>query len=323
MSKKEIISIVALIFLLGGQEIVSAQALLPTPDIVFNPEFPGPNQEVTAAVDLSSFGQATARVTWMEDNVVKAEGYGLGSYVFKTGELGSKKTISLIIQTDKGNMVTRKVEVRPALVSLLWEGQSYTPPFFKGKPLFAYQGRVKFVAQPELVTNGVAEAPEKLIYQWFEDSELVPGMHGVGLNTYTVIGNWIIKPVTVRVVVRSLDGSLGASAVARISPVSPEVLLYEDHPLYGRLYNQALADNFNFNKDKDEITITAVPFYFDAVKQQDLRFRWSSNNSAITEGSAVTLAKPKETGGSSLVYLRVDHPAKLLQTIVKNIRVSF
>src|SRR3989344_1173365 len=46
-------------------------------------------------------------------------------------------------------------------VDLLWQGETYTPPFYKGKSLWSNQSRITFFA----MTNGLGN-PANLSYKW-------------------------------------------------------------------------------------------------------------------------------------------------------------
>jgi hypothetical protein len=91
--------------------------------------------------------------------------------------------------------------------------------------------------------------------------------------------------VTVRA--QSLDGTFINETTLRIPLQKPALLLYEDHPLFGTLFNRAITTQDAF--PEKNMTIAAIPFYAPVLNSDDssLRYDWIVNNTKIVSTSSI------------------------------------
>src|SRR3989344_8158938 len=221
--------------------------------ILIEPEFPKPGNTVTISIEDYGPTMARTKISWFVNGTLTQEGVGLRQFSTRVGELGSATTV--LIRAG-GN--TRTVVLRPAHVDLLSEAvESYTPPFYRGKGLAAHGARVKIIAYPFLIAPNGAKIPAKdLVYTWSQNGTVLGNSSGYGRNAIIVANNSIVQQESlVTVTVASLSNETQASGAILVSPAEPEVIFYEDHPLLGIRYNQALPPQYSL--EQDELTVLA------------------------------------------------------------------
>jgi hypothetical protein len=113
-----------------------------------DPVRPEPNQTVTVSIESYATDLSRSTISWYLNNVLTKEGTGLKQFTFKTGRAGSVSNILIVVKTSEGALLQETLNIHPASLDLVWEAQSYTPPFYKGKAFYPYQGTVKVVAMP-------------------------------------------------------------------------------------------------------------------------------------------------------------------------------
>ncbi len=85
--------------------------------------------------------------------------------------------------------VTKDIPITPEDLDIIWQANSYVPPFYEGKALFPPVGTVSFVAMPGFIdSNGNPVNPKKLIYTWSQDTTVLGDKSGYGKNVLTVQG---------------------------------------------------------------------------------------------------------------------------------------
>ena len=109
---------------------------------------------------------------------------------------------------------------------------------------------------------------------------------------------------------RSTDGLLAHESTFVSSPAAPVLMLYQDHPLLGTMYHQALG-NATFIPDS-EMTFVAVPYFAQADRAESptLKYAWRVNNKAIpsnpTRPNAITI-NAENSSGVALLNLELTH----------------
>src|SRR3990167_10337236 len=75
-------------------------------------------------------------------------------------------------------------------VDLLWQGNSYVPPFYEGRTLWSSQSRITFLAIPHGAGIG---NPANLTYKWTKNGTVLGNINGVGKNTLSFIDSILSK----------------------------------------------------------------------------------------------------------------------------------
>ncbi len=296
--------------LLASAEIDMGNSL----NLILSPEHPKANERVDARLESFSTNLDRAEVNWLLDGKTVENGTGKTKFSFTTGVLGSEQTLAVNIKTLDGSYLNRILNIKPALVSLIWQAYSYTPPFYKGKALLPIEGVASLIALPSFVkSDGAHIPPEQIIYTWRENDHLSGDGSGYGKFSFPVKGKVPIRPITVSVEAAAPDFGLVASAEVTINPVAPQIFFYEDQPLSGRSLRQTLAANLSFGGD--EMRVAAVPYFFETpTRKGALSYSWSVNNAPSNERSPdITLRRSGSENGRAQLFLNITSPVSIFQ----------
>lgn len=291
------------------------------------PARPGPNQPVTVTIESYATDLDRAVISWFLNNKLAAEAVGQKTFSFKTGGGGSLSSILIIVKTADGSTLQQSLDVRPASLDLIWEAEAYTPPFYKGKAFYPYEGTVKVVALPDIVTeNGGTVNPKSLVYTWKVDGNAAPNVSGYGKNFILFKGAVPLRATSVEVEAASVDKMYAASGKTTFSPVLPQLMFYEDSPLYGVLYNEALGGNVTLANQ--EIKIAAVPYFIGVKERQDSEvvYKWQLNNQSVRlngHKDSVAFRQDRGVSGSAVVSLDVSLLGKVFQLASGGLTLSF
>jgi hypothetical protein len=292
------------------------------------PENPTPGQSVTISLSAAGTNLTTASISWSVNGARVQSGTGMTQFTLTAGRNGEAKRVVATISPSNGPVVTRTFTVAAQDVAIIYESDGYVPPFYKGKGFYTKEGTVTLVALPNLVTaGGVRLNPNNLIYTWSVDNTVQGSKSGYGKNSFVYTGTILARDVLIQVEVSSGDKATKGKAVALLSPLDPEVLLYESSPLYGALFNRELGSN-GFSLNGKEVTLSAVPFSTSATSPNDsnLSYFWSINGSTIPVPKTQSYATFRNTTGqqgNSLVGISVSNTTHLLQMMRKTLSINF
>ncbi|TSC57539.1 MAG: hypothetical protein Greene041679_301 [Parcubacteria group bacterium Greene0416_79] len=278
--------------------------------IVLSPE--RPRAESVVMLEAESFGANldSAKIGWSLNGEPALQGIGEKRFSVRLGALGTATAISVTAETRDGRQLTKEVVIRPANVELLFESSGYTPPFYRGKALMPFQGSALIAALPAFVNGrGDRLSPKELIYTWKEDGNIIGDSSGAGRSLFVIASRVPIRSKAVSVEVASGDGALMATAGTEITPVAPRLLLFEDHPLYGIAFHRALRGETPLSKD--EMRVSAIPFYFEVPARDSRRvtYSWSLNFAPLSNERKpdVVLRRTSDRGGRATLSLEAQY----------------
>ncbi|MSU55483.1 MAG: hypothetical protein EXS46_03025 [Candidatus Taylorbacteria bacterium] len=291
------------------------------------PLHPGPNETVNINIQNYSTDLDRSDISWSLNGKISSKGIGKKQFQFRTSKVGSISNILIVVVTPEGVSFQKALNIRPATVDLIWEAQSYMPPFYKGKAYYPYQGVVKIVAIPNIVTEGGGTiSPKNIIYTWTVNGSINQEASGYGKNYIYFKGEIPLKAGRIEVEVSTLDKTYIASNQTSFAPQSPEVVFYEDNPIYGILYNKALTGTFHL-KDL-EIKITAIPYFIGTTERNGsgLMYEWGMNNKSTGISSNkdnLIFRQEKGAEGVSLISLQISNPTEIFQFSKSNLSINF
>ncbi len=312
---KRIFSTTLFIIFFGLTNIAYAQTIPAQDNLQFivTPEYPGPKEVVNIQIEDYTQNLNSLEISWFLDGKLQKRGVGDRKFQFTTGDLGSVSKISV-----SSSAFSKEINVRPTGLDIVWQTKSYTPPFYKGKALYTYQSLVDFVAMPSFMTSsGAMIDPKTLVYKWTRNGSVLGDSSGYGKNVFSTSGGVLAKPLQVEVEASTIDGSMRAKKSIELQGAQPEVFLYENHPLYGILYNKAIGPQFDL-KSK-EISLSSAPYFFDVNRKDDpaLTYNWSMNGKKLSNQKnpdSLVLRKPDNTqSGSALVGVNIQKIGRSLQ----------
>ncbi|OHA36399.1 MAG: hypothetical protein A2W65_02770 [Candidatus Taylorbacteria bacterium RIFCSPLOWO2_02_50_13] len=294
--------------------------------MAISPEFPRPGDPITVSVESYNIDLNRADVRWFINGKLVQSGVGGKSIVTRAGRAGELMEIRVVALGENGVIYSANISLRPAEVNLLWQAESYTPPFYKGKALMPYQGTVLVAAVPSFSRGNSVMSSESLIYTWKEGDEVIGDSSGKGKSLFVFRGDVPIRPKTISVLVESPDHTMMAEASVDIVPVAPRLLFYEVHPLYGILPKALIGSFFMWG---DETHIGVFPFYFetDARASAQISYGWEVNYQPVSNerGPSITLRRATYAGGKSNLFLEAKSAdeEKLFQAAEERLTIEF
>ena len=308
--------------------VFSAQAQVLETEININmkPEFPRANQTIMLNLESYSTDLNKADIYWYENDVLQKSGLGEKDFSFKVGEVGKAEKISVKIITNNFGVINKQLTINPSEVDLIWEADSITPPFYKGKALNSYQSDVKVVAMPNFITeNGKKINSKNLVYKWRKDWRVLGNLSGVGKNVLKIKGLKEFKENTIVVDIESLDGSLRARRTIVIKPHNPKVIFYKKDSLLGTIFNRAISDQFDMKEE--EVAVVAYPFFFSKEDSflNKLEYDWAMNNKKINNKENIILLRKEENTkeGISSLDLKIKNTNRIMQLAENKFNVIF
>ncbi len=296
---------------------------------VYVDQAPGnPNPGDTVKISLEAYGTDlnSANVTWKINGTVAKEGRGIAELDVVAGDSGTKKTVDVYIDPPNGPEIQKTVVIEPEQLDIVWEAKAYTPPFYKGKALYAPQEKVVIAAFPNFEADGsVGVDPSHISYSWTNNLDAVPQYSGYGSN-YMLFQGPIVQDDQYIYVTATADSGASAEANIDMLPTLPNVLVYEDNPLYGVLFNKALPANFSLQDS--QTTLAAYPYYFGFTSQTDpnAEYQWTINGQNISASqSQATMVFTNSSGqsGSSEVGIDVQNANNFLEEATQNLNINF
>lgn len=298
-------------------------------EVTVNPEYPRAFQDVNISVRSYNSDFDRANITWYVDGTPVLKGTGKTSLDFSVGAVGNTTTVRMEASTTNGSFVVRTFSFRPGDVDLIWEAQTYTPPFYKGKRLHSTGADIKVVALPTLrETNGALVSPQNLVYEWKLGSKVLADQSGFGKQSITLGKESTFRSNTLlHVVVSTLDGLSSAKGTIRITPTSPLVLLYEESPVLGTMFSKALTSSQDLSLTQDEIAIHAIPYFFStrSAASAQLEYTWYLNGKKLSEPQVPNELILRQTGGTgnARIQVRTQHTDHILQGSQSAVNITY
>jgi hypothetical protein len=273
--------------------------------IDLSPQNPAPNQAVQLTLHASGIDLADSTIVWMAGGKTIAQGIGKDFVGVVAGALGSETPIEADVSTPDGTFYSAQVTVAPTQLDVLVDSDSYTPPFYLGRALPSPGTDLLFQAIAHFKRpDGTTIPDSQITYTWKQGGEVLGGISGRGRSSATIPVQHLSGDNIVTVDAVSSDGSRSAETTATVPLVEATVDLYEDHPLYGLLFNNALGAFARIAEN--EMTFAAIPYFAQIAGPNDprLSYAWRVNDTAIarsvTSPSEITINADNSTGQAAL-----------------------
>jgi len=280
MGKAWGILLCALVVPLFSYAQVSLTGLERPLDLAMVPEYPAPGDTVTFTVSSYGVDLNRSMIVWYADGREIARGSALTSTNVTAGKAGTATEIVVVAQEEDGLIGSAEASVRPTEVDLLWESDSYRPPYFRGRTLSGTNATIRAQAIVRFVRpDGSAIPEEGIIYSWYKGTARIAS--GRGKSSVKMSGPSLFGNDTLSVMAESADGAYRGRASVRINGVDPTLELYENHPLFGVLYHRALTGNATTLET--ELKVTAVPYFahIAAPHEASLVYEWALDSTAL------------------------------------------
>ena|SRR3989344_311943 len=289
-----------------------------------SPQSPKPGETVRVTIEsyLSDLSRAT--ITWSVNNKIIEKGIDKTSFSFKVGPSGGSTRLGVLIVTNEGEEVYKEYSFNPLGLTILWEADTYTPPFYKGKPLATYQSHVRAVVIPDAVKAGGAFDTSALSYTWKQNGYAIPEASGYGKNSYTFTAPRPYEETRVGVSASPLKEGARSEFALNLPITNPFIFFYEVHPLLGVRYERPLGSEVALSQK--DISLRAEPFFFSNGKNEaeSISYTWALNGKTIVNpGRAITLRNTEGIKGESQLSLGMYGIKKTFQSASQMIRLKF
>ena len=287
-------------------------------DISMDPVNPAPGTSVTISVVSYTTDLNGAAINWLVGGKSFAKGTGMTSVTVPAPAIGKTVTIMASINTVEGASIQKVVSIKSSTIDMIEETSGYVPPLYRGKEPFIYQNTLKIIAIPHLVdASGNPIDPKNLIYTWEQDSTVLGDQSGYDKQSLTITGDLIARPFTIDVQVSSADGSVNGENEIGVVATAPSVTFYQDDPLYGVLYNEAVGANVNLLHN--QLKVLSAPYGFDTstATAGSLSYSWTVNDTShdeLASSTSIILATPSGSSGTSDIGLTIQNSNQILQT---------
>lgn len=296
--------------------------------ITSSPKFPRPGDSVLFEVKSFAYNLNSSKITWFLNDALVKEGFSATSFAAEAGKIGTRMKITIIATPEIGLPVSETYILYPNEVELLWQAESYTPPFYRGKALPASGAQLQFIASPTIANKfGAIVDDENLNYTWRSGTTVLGSLSGRGKNILNIEGPVFVEPLNVSVEVATLDGLVRGKSTTRLVSHDPEILFYKNDPLLGQLFHKAVRASFTLGDD--ETQFTAHPYYFDVKDRNDsdLEFKWVLQNKVVEDlgddkGSLV-LGRGNGARGSAKLELSIQNLNSIFQFAKNTFSIEF
>lgn len=286
--------------------------------ISVSPSDPKPGESVTLTAENFSFDINQSYFTWYVDGSVVKDGLGEESLTFTVGKSNDRSIITLTVNTDDSLFIEEQITIQPVDITLLWQANTNVPTFYKGKALHTPGSNIKFVAIANVYQNRVRVPSRNLVYTWKNDKKILGSLSGIGKNSITLENKGILRDLIVSVSVSTVDDLISGRDTVVVNVNNPEVFFYENDPLIGKRYERGLEGNFILTKD--EVTVSAEPFFFSPGK---LSYSWKVDGQPAGTSNNILIRSSEEDVSLSNVSIEVKHPDYFLQSVKKAFGIEF
>lgn len=282
-------------------------------NVKLDPKTPGVNEEVKISLESFAMDLDSSSIVWYVNKDPIKQGIGEKTFTMQTGEFGGILHVQAVILTPLGKRIEKNIDIAPAEIDFLWEAQTYTPPFYKGKALPTYKSLVKVTAIPRY--NSPSSDPKNFSYLWKYNRTMNVGQ-GMGRNSALIQMGYADTAVPVNVDITGQENSWTGSKSVNIKGTNAIVRFYEQAPLLGVNFNHALSGSSIGTGN--QFTIKAVPYFFstDDFLNDVLIYTWKINNSNIVPGLDSTVVTATKSGQGKEDFhfdLKIQTPKHLLQ----------
>jgi len=318
----------SLLVILSFQSFVYSADTIPTQisdleeqvDVTINPRYPQPGETVTISLDAYGIDLDNTKITWSSNGQTLSEGKGQKNITITADAAAKSTVIKAVLLPPNSKRIEKTITITPQSVDVLWEAKTYTPPFYKGKAMFSPQESLKFVAMPDQIS------PSSAIFKWTMDDEVLGSKSGFGKNILTYTGDILLKQVDLSVEVSDGKGNTAKKNLS-LAPLNPEVYIYEDNYLYGKLFNKELSTLFDLGQNQ-ESTISIYPFFYgtNTRSNSNLEYKWTINGQRIdvpTNQNDMTFRNTENINGKSSVGVSVTNTDNYFEDVQKSTLINF
>ncbi len=288
------------------------------------PEHPLPGNKVHVSIYATSFDTDISLITWFINGKIVQQAYSITSYEFTAGEVGSTDVIDVRIEEGDKIATARKVLI-VSDVDVVWEGDTYTPPFYKGRSLRSPGSNINIIAIPRVIkNNGSFYKKDELSYVWKTNYSTTPYKKGKGVDSINIKDKKPFGDFFITVQVKDPTGNVRAIKKIKIPNTQPKLIIYENNPLVGINYDMAIKNSYGiYGRDT---TFIAEPYYMSTSSRTDptLKYTWSVLGVKYTSPGTLTFGPAENSdSGTATLNLVVQNSDFWLQNARSDVQIEF
>jgi len=231
----------------------------------------------------------------------------------RVGDIGTITRIKATVIRRADRPVVKTITINPATINILISPDTYTPYWYAGAPEVTAGSTVTLTALPIMrTTTGRSIATDEIDFIWRSGGEVLT--HSLGENSivFTALSSGLPREISVQATAG--DGEAVAIEKIIITPVSPEIFFYQEHPtLDTRRGTNIEAIPFT----DQEITIRAEPYFFSHGDILDVI--WSVDGVGVSsserDGRLLTVRRASDRAAQVIVDLVVENTIKIAQRV--------
>lgn len=284
-----------------------------------------PNAPLRVSATSYSFDLNSSDILWRVNGKVFKRGTGEKSIEIMLGDAGSSTKVEIDASILSGQTYHKEIIIIPAAVDLLWQAQTYTPVWYKGKPLPSSTSMVKVIAIPYFkTTEGKLIPATDLTYKWSLNYKVLSSSSGYGKSSMRVEMPQLMHEAKIKVEVSTRDGSIVRTSFLSLRAEETKTLLYENHPTKGVGYGSALSKKTEMTDSTFNLKVE--PFFFALRDLRNIIYNWSANGKKIEGTEKINnIVFTREDGdrGSSSISVETKNARDFLQTAQGNLLIDF
>ncbi|MDH5442039.1 MAG: hypothetical protein OEX08_00320 [Candidatus Nomurabacteria bacterium] len=286
------------------------------------PALPIPGEPVTVTASSLTINTEQLIFVWYVGNSIVGSGAGVSEITFKAPPLGSTQTVKMLATTPSGVRIERQMIIVSGSVDILWQANTYTPPFYKGRALPSRGATVQVVAIPIIRgIRGQLDARDNFDYQWRLGGKNDQKQSGFGKDSFIAKDATFQENMLVEVEIATQDGVVAIRRQKRFSFVDPFVVIYKKSRsgVWSNRSGKTLQTPVGQSVD-----LVAMPFFFRSFPS-GITFDWSSKGSALSDqdNNDQTLSVIANNEGKIDIDVSAHVPKALFQESSADISLQF
>lgn len=272
---------------------------------------PGSEMILTATSPFLNLRE-TENTIMVDGDIIKSE-IGLVKSKIIVGDIATPMEITF---TAKSPTQTAKAEtiILPGYADLLFEAQTVTPPFYRGKAIPTNKSIIRIFALPYFSKDYLTEP---MRYKWGRGDEISLG-EGNNLDSVQTLGAWDNEklPITLQVFFQNQK----LSRKIDIPSLPSEGLFYRLSPTNGVQTQHSFIGKVDDNKNTLSLLLVPYGMSFQDWNQGKILYEWVAGEKSIEKGigkshERITLSRNRkdDTQDDIKISLRAQNTSSLMQ----------
>jgi hypothetical protein len=268
------------------------------------PATPKAGDSVHFTVEGSVYDFPKDTITWTINGKTVASGVGQSSIDATIDQRGDPIDVVVSVTDATWGSAGSEVNIAPLQVDILYDAPTYVPPFYRGRAMPSAGGSMRVQAIAHLTRAGSVIPDSSITYTWSRNGTVLGSISGLGKSKIVIDSPNLYSSDTISVHAGASGDTISADASVVVPASSVTVQLYEDHPLYGITYFNALQSEV---RPSEEITVSAVPYFATVSSLSDptLQFSWLLNDQTFS-ASSTKRSEVVLDAGSGTAKLHLD-----------------